>query len=185
MTNLPPGWWVKNNEGSFSGPPPIEEPDEQDDEDDIIDDRGGNESDSAPEEEMGLDIRPDSPGWEDMEADTEDLKIQCLLCADQFPSSQVMLEHCRAGHGFDFVNVVKQHRLDFYSTIKYINLIRSRVQQGQSQPAEFDPRSIASEELAKPVLENDALLFTLDDVLNFEEDSVSYDANGTAANSND
>lgn len=180
MTNLPPGWWVKNSDGSFNGPPPIEEPGDDHDEDDMIEDNDNRDSDSAPEEDMGLDIRPDSPGWEDMEADTEDLKIQCLLCAEQSGSSQAMIDHCQAVHGFDFISVVKQQRLDFFTTIKYINLIRTRVRQGKSDPTCFDASALQSEELAKPVLENDALLFTLDDVIIFEEDLASHGTNGEA-----
>jgi hypothetical protein len=184
MTNLPPGWWVKNTDGSFNGPPPIEEPDDQQDGDDMLDEDGNHDSDSAPEEEMGLDIRPDSPGWEDVEADTEDLKVQCLLCPQQNQSAQAMTEHCQKIHGFDFIGSIKRHDLDFYGTIKYINLIRTRVKQGNPEPTTIAPSDLTPEELGRPVLEDDALLFTLDEIVSFEDDSHSHAVNGVATSGN-
>ena len=159
MPELPPGWWVTNSSGSYAGPPPIQ------------DDDGDQEADAnADNNEGGLDIRPDSPGWEDVEPDTEALSVQCLLCSQQFPSAPLMLNHCKSLHGFDFLAVVKQQGLDFYATIKYINFIRLNVQNGLTNPTQFsDPSGFASDELAKPVMEDDALLFTLDEVVSFDD----------------
>ena len=153
---------MTNNAGSFAGPaPPEDEYEAPSDEDD-------EGSDDTPIEEKGLDIRPDSPGWEDVEADTEDLSVQCLLCPQQFSTSPLMLGHCEDSHNFDFVSVVKQHGLDFYGTIKYINLIRLRVQESMPDPQELDTAALESDDRAKPTMENDALLFSLDDVIDFE-----------------
>ena len=170
---LPPGWWVRNSTGSYSGPPPLEELQA-----DGSGDAGSDDEDES-NPEIGLDIRPDSPGWEDIEPDTESLEVKCLLCPEKYPSATAMLDHCTTTHGFDFLGTVKQHDLDFYHTIRYINLIRLKVQEGASNPEAILARTIlASDELLRPTMENDALLFTLDEVLNFEDEQ---DANGEDA----
>ncbi|KAK3707140.1 hypothetical protein LTR37_012309 [Vermiconidia calcicola] len=166
MSYLPPGWWVKNSSGSYTGPPAFRETTEDMDSDS---DKDNNDKDDI------LDIRPDSPGWEDLEADTENLSYQCLLCPDLFPSATLMLVHCNEAHNFNFVAKVKEQTLDFYSTIKYVNFIRQNVlnkgmttEDATRVPAEggFD-----GDEWMKPVLEGDALLFTLDEVVQFEDDA--------------
>ena len=167
MSYLPPGWWVKNSSGSYTGPPVLGETTE--------DINVGSDSDSNNDKDDFLDIRPDSPGWEDLEADTENLSYQCLLCPDLFPSATLMLVHCNEAHDFNFVARVKEQTLDFYATIKYVNFIRQNVlnkgmttEDATRIPAEggFD-----GDEWMKPVLEGDALLFTLDEVVVFEDDA--------------
>ena len=82
-----------------------------------------------------------------------------------------MLEHCKAAHEFDFVATVKRENLDFYSTIKFVNFIRTNVRNGNTNPVEMRfSAERASDELLTPVLEDDALLFTLDEVVEFEKD---------------
>ncbi|KAK5175438.1 uncharacterized protein LTR77_000577 [Saxophila tyrrhenica] len=162
-TKLPPGWWIRTHDGSFAGPPPIPQ-DYTNDDDSEVD---GVDGQSVVDDEGGLDIRPDSPGWEDMEADTESLTVQCLLCPQQFSSPNLMLEHCSSSHNFDFVNVVRSRGLDFYGAIKLVNLVRSQVP-GLANPDQLAVASLDSDDLLKPVLENDALLFSLDDVVDFE-----------------
>jgi hypothetical protein len=176
MTQLPPGWWVKNAQGSFEGPPPLED----------LRIRNAAEDDNTDDEMVdgdGLDIQPDSPGWEDMESDTEAVSVQCLLCEQQFPAPTRMLRHCKHEHGFDFVAVVNERKLDFYKAIKYINLIRSRVRDLVQQPDSLEANALDSDDLLKPVLENDALLFSLDDVIDFEssteQNGIEATANGT------
>ncbi len=172
MTKLPPGWWIKNSEGSFAGPPPLPE----DDPPEYASEDGDHEKDQDTiGDENALDIRPDSPGWEDMEPDTENFSVQCLLCSQQFPSPATMLDHCKDKHTFDFVGVVQFEGLDFYKTIKYVNSIRSRVRDGVATPTHIDSVSLDSDDLLKPTLENDALLFSLDDVINFEAEDESME----------
>lgn len=96
MPELPHGWRMRNSEGEVKGPPP-----ESDD----------SESDVGSNDGEPLDIRPDSPGWEDVEDDTESVNIQCLLCATTFPTAEAMLDHCNESHDFDFLGVQRQHSM--------------------------------------------------------------------------
>jgi hypothetical protein len=179
MTGLPPGWWVKNFDGDFAGPPPMPE-----DYQDVDSETEGTENGrDIIGEESGLDIQPDSPGWEDMEVDAEEVSVQCLLCPQTFPTPGLMLDHCKGEHSFDFVETVRSYNLDFYKTIKYVNLVRSRVQNAVPNPSQLDATSLDPDELLKPVLDNDALLFTLDDVINFDE-AAGAEATKDGATSN-
>jgi hypothetical protein len=164
MVELPPGWRVKNINGSFAGPPPLDDH-QTTSADEDEDEHNGDEI-------GGLDIRPDSPGWEDIEPDTEALSVQCLLCPESHPSPTLMLAHCKEQHNFDFAATIRSHELDFYHTIKYVNLIRSNVQNAVEDPTAINPASLESDDLLKPTLENDALLFSLDDIIDFESSAV-------------
>jgi len=95
MQDLPSGWRVSNSSGSWSAPAYDDERFGDDDRDDDTPNDG--------------DLGPDSPGWEDMEDDTETLSIKCLLCPDLFASAQAMLDHCKAEHQFDLEQIRKRH----------------------------------------------------------------------------
>lgn len=151
MPELPPGWRISNSTGDFAGRPRAEDIDDGDSDD----------------EAQGLDIQPDSPGWEDMEDDSEALDFKCLLCDDVSKSGPKMLDHCKTAHNFDFLAIRQQHNLDFYSTIKLINYIRLSVSNVGSTPDVSNPSAWAGDEFMHPTLENDALLFSLDELIDF------------------
>lgn len=99
MPDLPRGWRMSNANGELVGPPADEE-----------DDRAYHSGEDSDGSFSGaLDIRPDSEGWNDVEDDTEDVKIKCLLCEELYPSAQGMVEHCKEKHGLDFVAIQKEH----------------------------------------------------------------------------
>lgn len=158
MSHLPVGWTVSNKDGAHAGPVRRPSPD--------LDDDSGSEGG-----EQGLDIAPDSPGWEDLEADEdEDLNVKCLLCSEVFPQPRPMLDHCSAVHGFDLTSVIKQHSLDFYGTIKLVNYIRTATLQGVTRVDTSMPNQWSDDKYLQPALENDALLFSLDELV---EDAAS------------
>ena len=155
MQPLPPGWSITNNAGSFAGPVPFD---------------SDSETAENDEAESVEDIQPDSPGWEDVDpdADVESVQIVCLLCASTFASGKDMLEHCKGEHGFDFLEVRKLCGLDFYGTIKFINYIRSVIQDRGAEGLNVsDPAAWADERFMQPVLSDDALLFSLDELIEF------------------
>jgi hypothetical protein len=91
---LPAGWRMTNSSGSWSAPA---HPDE--DEEDIADREG-----LQPE-----DLRPDSPGWEDVEEDTGDeIKVQSLFCEKQFKSFDEFDVHEKEVFGFDLRSVARK-----------------------------------------------------------------------------
>lgn len=162
MSHLPVGWTVSNKDGSQAGPARRPSPGPEDD--------SGSEGD-----ERGLDIAPDSPGWEDVEADEdEDLNVKCLVCSETYPAARRMLDHCSTIHGLDLLSAIKQHSLDFYGTIKLVNYIRSAANDGSKSLDTSTPELWKEDKYLQPMLENDALLFSLDDLI----DNAADERNG-------
>lgn len=62
--------------------------------------------------------------------------------------------------------------LDFYAIIKMVNYIRAQVQDGISNPDTSDPSLWSDDKYMKPTLEDDALLFNLDELLSPDEQAA-------------
>ncbi|EKD14655.1 uncharacterized protein L3040_000178 [Drepanopeziza brunnea f. sp. 'multigermtubi'] len=103
-------------------------------------------------------------GWEDAEPDHEELNFVSLLDEDVFTDIHAMLKHCKDKHSFDFLEVRQRLGLDFYGNIKLVNYIRSQVRCGQRVSPDISKADFEDEKFLKPVLEDDALLFSLDDL---------------------
>ncbi len=65
-----------------------------------------NPSASSSEDGDILDLAEDE-GWEDLEPDTETVKVRCLLCSLDFDKVSSVLEHGKTQHSFDLVKVQK------------------------------------------------------------------------------
>lgn len=104
MNHLPPGWSVSNSSGSYSAPAAPIDGDSYYAEGDGDDEVGGVEG--LTEE----DLRPDSPGWEDVEDDTESTSYQCLVCDDRETSVRALVKHAKDDHDLDLDSVRKENR---------------------------------------------------------------------------
>ncbi|RMZ23360.1 hypothetical protein D0859_12601 [Hortaea werneckii] len=136
QNGLPAGWRVSNSGGSWQA---AAAPDRDDEDAAEI----GAEEGLEPE-----DLRPDSPGWEDVEEENEELQVKSLLDEQIFSSVRAMVEHF----------------LDFYSTLRLINYIRSEVASGNTKPDCSSPQAWMDDKYMQPVLEDDALLYSIDDL---------------------
>lgn len=155
MPHLPVGWTVTNQAGPQAGPARQPSPDFNSD-----------DSNSDNDQQQNLDIAPDSPGWEDVEAEeTEDLQVKCLLCSKTLPEAREMLSHCAEAHDLDFLAIVKREGLDFYGMIKLVNYIRSSAKAGSETADTSNIDLWKDDKFLQPVLEEDALLFSLDDLV--------------------
>lgn len=59
--------------------------------------------------------------------------------------------------------------LDFLGTIKLVNYVRSQVKAGNSTPDVSSKEKFENDEYLQPVLEDDALLYSLDDIAEDED----------------
>ncbi|PTB64061.1 S-adenosyl-L-methionine-dependent methyltransferase, partial [Trichoderma citrinoviride] len=124
----------------------------------------------------------DEGEWLDIENDEEAIPVISLFDAQRtFPSWPEMLESCKAEHGFDLIAAIKNLQLDFHGAVKLVNFIRSRVRDGQPVPKDRDLTLADFEDDAyfKPVLDNDALIVSLDEIL--DSDLVKADSGSAAA----
>ncbi|KAK9479406.1 S-adenosyl-L-methionine-dependent methyltransferase [Lipomyces japonicus] len=91
----------------------------------------------------------------------------CLFCPRLFSSAAQVFAHAAQDHGFDFACIARDLRLDFFGRIKLVNYVRAEVASGR----QLDVAAIAvsrdkflqGDEFMKPVLEDDAVLFDLED----------------------
>lgn len=122
-----------------------------------------------------LDLKGDE-GWEDAEPDVESIQFKSLLDDEVFTDVYAMLKHCKDIHGFDFLALRKQLALDFYGNIKLVNFIRSRKQAGEKVTSLISKNDFEDEKFLKPVLEDDALLFSLDELPDVEHSEENGDS---------
>jgi type I protein arginine methyltransferase len=110
-----------------------------------------------------LDMK-DEEGWEDAEPDEEETQFISLLDDEVFADIMSMLNHCKAKHDFDFLAVRQNLGLDFYGSIRLVNFVRSQVHSGNPVSSDISKEQFEDERFLKPVLEDDALLFSLDEL---------------------
>jgi predicted RNA methylase len=107
--------------------------------------------------------------WLDVEPDEESVSVVSLFDSQVFPTLAAMLSHCREKYGFDLAATAKRLQLDFHGAVKLVNYVRSQVKEKQTLPKEISRSDFEDDRYLQPVLENDALLFTLDEILEDEE----------------
>ncbi|ATY67079.1 arginine methyltransferase [Cordyceps militaris] len=107
----------------------------------------------------------DAAEWLDVEPDEEQIVFASLFDTETFSSIQDLLNHCKTHHAFDLVATVHRLGLEFHDVIKLINFIRDCTKEAKNLPPNISAGDFADDKYLKPVLENDALLFSLDEVL--------------------
>ena len=149
----------------------------------------------------------DEEGWEDVEADDETQPVIGLFSEQVFPDVRSMLKDCKEKHSFDLLKIQKDlgtclflhclksrasksqpilrgpniccpfQGLDFLGTIKLVNYIRSEVKAGNKSPDVSSETKFEDDVYLKPVMEDDALLYSLvDSAGDIEEVATGTDA---------
>jgi protein arginine N-methyltransferase 3 len=109
-------------------------------------------------------LQEDSEGWEDAEPDeNQDIPVKDFFSDKTFPNAASMIKHAAEQYHFDFLHIAKG--LDFYAAVKLVNYIRSEAKNGNMKPDVSDTSNFDHEKYMKPVIQDDALLFSLDDLL--------------------
>lgn len=123
-------------------------------------------SDSGSSSESEVGSVANEEGWEDVEpTEEQDTIVSLLDTTKTFPSVNAMLEDCKA-QGLDFLKIRDDLKLDFYGSIKLVNYIRQQVKDGKAVPTTItrSTTDIDDDKYLKPVLEDDAFLFNLDEL---------------------
>ncbi|KAI9928934.1 hypothetical protein ASPWEDRAFT_169231 [Aspergillus wentii DTO 134E9] len=108
-------------------------------------------------------------GWEDVEPDDETQPVVGLFSEKVYPDVNSMLKESKDKHDFDLRKIQKEFDLDFLGTIKLVNYVRSQVKAGNSTPDVSSKEKFENDEYLQPVLEDDALLYSLDDIAEDED----------------
>ncbi|MCJ1224960.1 hypothetical protein MMC12_001607 [Toensbergia leucococca] len=107
----------------------------------------------------------DDEGWEDAEPDEEEVSIVSLFSDRAFLNVPSMLQHCKEAYDFDFLKVRDELGLDFLDMIKLVNYIRDEVKNGNMKLNVSSKAAFEDDRYLQPVLENDALLYSMEDVV--------------------
>ena len=118
----------------------------------------------------------DEGEWLDLESDEESIPITSFFSTQTFPTVAAMLEDSSKNHGFNFADHVQKLQLDFHGAVKLVNFVRDHVKNGSPLPKDISEKDLEDEKYLRPVLENDALIFSLDEVL---ETLTNSQANGS------
>ncbi|KAI5456267.1 S-adenosyl-L-methionine-dependent methyltransferase [Mariannaea sp. PMI_226] len=103
--------------------------------------------------------------WLDLESDEETVAITSFFDSQTFPTVSAMLKDSNERHGFDFAANLTRLNLDFHGAVKLVNFVRHQAKQNLPIPAEISLADFDDEKFLQPVLENDALIFSLDELL--------------------
>lgn len=109
----------------------------------------------------------DASSWGDIDDNDEgesEALIVSLFDERVFTDAMSMISYCKESYNFDFLATRDRLSLDFYGSIKLINFIRSSVRDGQSLPSEITMEQIQDDVYLRPVLGDDALIISLDDL---------------------
>ncbi|KAJ2543078.1 hypothetical protein EV175_006008 [Coemansia sp. RSA 1933] len=130
--------------------------------------------------------------WDDWEDDEMDMPMKCLFCAQTSPSAPTLFKHAKQCHGFDFLKVRADLKLDFYQSMRLVNYIRTME---TNDPEAFADASgfvvdgteafLADDAYLKPAMAEDALIYALDELDLNDTVSVASDGSGDLAQAPD
>ena len=107
----------------------------------------------------------DQEGWEDVKPDKEEVSFMSLFEDKRFGDLTELLDYDRRMHCFDLKQILKSLDLDFMGAVRLVNYVRSEVRDSDKWPDVSDRELFEDEKYLKPVIEDDALLWSLEDVL--------------------
>ncbi|MCJ1381647.1 hypothetical protein MMC17_004758 [Xylographa soralifera] len=106
----------------------------------------------------------DEQGWVDVEPDIENIVFKSLFDNKDFQDVRSMLQYCLSTYQFDFVGTKTELGLDFLESVKLVNYIRAEVLRGTTILEITSKQIFEDDKYLQPVLEDDALLYSLDDL---------------------
>lgn len=122
--------------------------------------------------------------WLDVEPDVENIEFVSLFDGQTFPTLSEMLDYCKQEHSFNLLEHIHRLRLDFLGAVKLINFIRNYVRDKSTIPKQISREDIDDERYLSPVIENDAVIFSLDEILDSssQDQEIAINATETPAN---
>ncbi|KAL8841876.1 MAG: hypothetical protein Q9170_000749 [Blastenia crenularia] len=123
----------------------------------------------------------DEDEWKDVEPEHMIASFVSFGGNTTFRHLEDFFVDAKENHGVDLVEMKNLHDLDTFGMIKLINYIRAHVHQGLSRPDMSPKNFLEGEEYLKPVMEDDALLYSVDDIFDLCEKQKKKIPNGSVA----
>ncbi|KAK3219341.1 hypothetical protein Dsin_013311 [Dipteronia sinensis] len=151
------------------------------------------EDEESEEEEETIDDWGDWRDDDDEEEEDSESGFLCLFCDANYSSCDAIFEHCRLSHHFDFHSIKTALGLDFYSSFKLINYVRSQVAENRCWSCRLTCQSnqdlqshlhetvnfrdiqlfCGDDKYLKPFLQEDKLLYSFSDDDEGEDDYIT------------
>ncbi|KAL8871624.1 MAG: hypothetical protein Q9174_002584 [Haloplaca sp. 1 TL-2023] len=106
----------------------------------------------------------DEDEWKDVEPDDLAPSFVSFGGSTRFPTIERFLEDGKKNYGVDLIEIQRQNNLDTFGMIKLINFVRVHVSQGLFRPDTSPEKFLEGNDYLKPVLDDDALLYSIDDI---------------------
>lgn len=122
----------------------------------------------------------DEDDWKDVEPDHVVASYVSFGGNNRFRDVGEFLVDAKENYGVDLIEMKKLHDLDTFGMIKLINYVRCQVVQGLFRPDLLPKNFLEGDEYLKPVMEDDALLYSIDDIFDYCEQQDKSLPNGSA-----
>ena len=129
-----------------------------------------NKSDSSASDPLEI-VNEDD--WEDVEPANEKVSFVSLFDDSVFDDVNELLTYDQKNYHFDFRRSRRELELDFEASVKLINYVRSEVKAARRNIDVSSRTLFEDDRYMKPVLEDDALLYNLDDIVDNQDPSVN------------
>ncbi|KAI4208505.1 MAG: hypothetical protein LQ346_000015 [Caloplaca aetnensis] len=123
----------------------------------------------------------DEDEWKDVEPETFGPSFLSFGGKSKFRKMEDFLEDARDVYGVDLVHIKNTHGLDTFGMIKLINFVRTQMKNGQFRPDVSLENFLEGDKYLTPVFEDDALLYSIDDIFDIAEKYVPLSTDGNVA----
>ncbi|KAL9006754.1 MAG: hypothetical protein Q9188_000532 [Gyalolechia gomerana] len=122
----------------------------------------------------------DEDDWKDVQPDHVVASFVSFGGNARFRDMGEFLVDAKENYGVDLIEMKNLHDLDTFGMIKLINYVRGQVNQGLFRPNLLPKNFLEGDEYLKPVMEDDALLYSIDDIFDYCEQQEKSLPNGSA-----
>ncbi|KAL8709471.1 MAG: hypothetical protein Q9220_005854 [cf. Caloplaca sp. 1 TL-2023] len=122
----------------------------------------------------------DEDGWKDVEPDSANPAFIGFNGSTTFLSLDDLLKDAVENHGVDLIEMRQRFDLDTFGMIKLINFTRTQIAKGILRPDTSPNLFLDGEVYLKPFVEDDALLYSVDDLFDIVARQANLSRNGSA-----
>ncbi|KAL8803756.1 MAG: hypothetical protein Q9182_002966 [Xanthomendoza sp. 2 TL-2023] len=125
----------------------------------------------------------DEDDWKDVEPEDFASSYVSFGGKTKFSTLQDFLRDAKDNHGVDLVDLRDRYELETYGMIKLINYAREQVSQGLYRPDASPQDFLEGDRYMKPFMEDDALLYSVDDIFDVTTQQAHDLMNGSVSKS--
>ncbi|KAI4266623.1 MAG: hypothetical protein L6R38_008638 [Xanthoria sp. 2 TBL-2021] len=126
---------------------------------------------------LGPNTLDDEDEWKDIEPEDFGTSFVSFGGNTKFLDLKDFLQDAKDNHGVDLLGLKCRHGLETYGMIKLINYAREQIGQGLFRPDASPGTFLEGDRYMKPFMDDDALLYSIDDILDVANQTAHSSAN--------